>query len=213
MESDRKGDLSGALQNYQKAVENFMIFVREERDERISDRIRLSIDGYLKRAEYLKGKIDVLAGYDEGVALLNEAIEAESKNDYQRAYQLYTTAIELILKYTQFEQNSSHHRIYKQIETYLDRAEILKQKISRQTEQTPKLPLSSEINQVMNQNSSEGLCVVCLSYPATYAMIPCGHLILCENCLPQSSDNHQMRICYFCREELIPPKYLRVFTT
>ena len=182
--------------------------------------LKITISSYLQRAEYLKEKIFCFDCYDRGVLLINEAILEDNLKNYQRAYQLYSDGIELILKYTQFEKNSTHSQIHKQLESYLDRAEIMKKMITASSSQsTTTLSTSSssleEENQHINYQSSVAppisICVLCLSAPAVYAMIPCSHLILCEECLNEQSQ--RLNSCYLCRTQLTPPNYLKIFTT
>lgn len=42
-------------------------------------------------------------------------------------------------------------------------------------------------------------CVVCLSADATHAFFPCGHLCMCQECVPEQFPTR----CYMCRMEVI----------
>lgn len=122
------------------------------------------------------------------------------------------------MKYLQFENNPKHQTIHKQLESYLDRAETMKRMIN-----PPSIESKENLESKENQNSTNNhdiiqpsappisLCVICLSSPAIFAMIPCGHLILCEECLNEYSNT--LNTCYLCRTTLIPPKYLKIYTT
>lgn len=220
----RSRDTVEALKLYEEGIERLLLYVKEENNERISNEICLIIESYLKRAEYLKEKISCYESYDRGVLLINDAINADNLNEYEIAYKLYTDGIELILKYTQFENNSQNQRIYKQLESYLDRAEIMKRMMrSEGKHKGETINEDSHNNNNSNSNNSSSshfiqpsappvsLCVICLSTPATNAMIPCGHLILCDECLTQQIND--LNLCYICRTQLIPPKFLKIYTT
>ena len=43
--------------------------------------------------------------------------------------------------------------------------------------------------------SSTENCCVCLSSPTSHAMIPCGHLILCGDCLPRVLEGRKCPVC------------------
>lgn len=65
-----------------------------------------------------------------------------------------------------------------------------------------KLQLQKELHaskQVLQENQSKGFCVVCLDQQASHAMLPCGHLALCEDC---SKDPGRFSECLICRQEV-----------
>ena len=149
--------------------------------------------------------------YDQGVKFISQGIDFDQKGEYEKAFQSFSDGIELILKYVSYENNSQNIQIMKQLEHYLDRVEILKRLISNQQIDTFELVEDNLSSRPSAPPPPVSMCVICLSSSAIFAMIPCGHLILCEDCLKQNSSN--LRSCFLCRTELTPPKYLRVFST
>jgi hypothetical protein len=160
--------------------------------------------------------------YEQGVQFISQGIDFDQKGESEKAFQSFSDGIELILKYVSFENNSQNIQIMKQLEHYLDRVEILKRKIHNKNKNTQSSSTpSDQDSEVVDKDSNSlkasappppiSMCVICLSSSAVFAMIPCGHLILCEDCLKQNSSN--LQFCYICRVELTPPKYLRVFST
>jgi hypothetical protein len=150
--------------------------------------------------------------YDQGVALIHEAIQADGNEQYEEAYQHYTNGIELIMKYIHSESTSGgaeNVQLLKQLETYLDRAEVMKE---MRTHKPPAFspPLPSAPVEAFSP-SLHPLCVICLSNPSVFATIPCGHLILCQDCHATTSESSSS--CFICRTELCSSKYLRIFTT
>ena len=48
-------------------------------------------------------------------------------------------------------------------------------------------------------------CVVCMDQDATHAATPCGHLVMCETCVPKLKGN----TCPACRAEVT--NYMRIY--
>jgi hypothetical protein len=52
-------------------------------------------------------------------------------------------------------------------------------------------------------------CLICFENLAVMATIPCGHKILCQDCVMDIAD--RLETCYVCKTELIAPKCIRIF--
>ena len=57
--------------------------------------------------------------------------------------------------------------------------------------------------------STLGLCVVCMDSPLTHAMVPCGHLCVCELCSAKLMEAER-KACPMCNQ--VFDTALRVFT-
>jgi tetratricopeptide (TPR) repeat protein len=222
---DQNNETQPALNSYKLSIDHFLQYLKAQTPPHQYSattssqsahllNIRETIQKYLQRAEYLSQRLQIQEHYDQGVRFISQGIDFDKRGEFENAFQAFSDGIELVLKYVSFENNSQNIQIMKQLEHYLDRVEILKQMISNKssTHSLSQSELVGEETQPPSAPSSPvSMCVVCLSSPAVFAMIPCGHLILCEDCLKDHSSNLQS--CYLCRVELTPPKYLRVFTT
>ena len=63
-----------------------------------------------------------------------------------------------------------------------------------------------------HENSLETDCPICCeSKSDTYAFVPCGHAIACENCCVKLTfgEEPKKRICPICREKIT--QYIKVF--
>lgn len=218
---DQQNHYSQSLSHYELSIQSFLQFLQQNPalPAQNSLIIRLRMSEYLQRAEYMKLKVENKKIYDNGVQYLFNGIEYDKIHNYTDAYEAYTRGIELILQYLQYENHHQENniQIMKQLESYLDRVEVLKKLMNKSS---PSVPFSySQLSAVSEEEKSPtsasappiSQCVFCLSNPSVYAMIPCGHLILCEECLDEHST--KLTSCFLCRSELIPPKYLRIFST
>jgi hypothetical protein len=52
-------------------------------------------------------------------------------------------------------------------------------------------------------------CLVCFDNTAVMATVPCGHKILCQECVATIGD--KLDTCYICKTELKEPKCIRIF--
>ena len=52
-------------------------------------------------------------------------------------------------------------------------------------------------------------CLVCCDDVAVMATVPCGHKILCQQCVIGIGD--KLKTCYVCKTELLEPKCIRIF--
>lgn len=53
-------------------------------------------------------------------------------------------------------------------------------------------------------------CLVCCDQIAVMATVPCGHKILCQQCVVDIGDD-KLETCYLCKTILIEPKCIRIF--
>jgi len=68
--------------------------------------------------------------------------------------------------------------------------------LEKRTEEQQSLKLN-------NGKSDDNLCVICLVSPKNHAIVPCGHLCLCENCSVHYVDNDKKSgSCPICRNDV-----------
>lgn len=58
----------------------------------------------------------------------------------------------------------------------------------------PYVQVPSNLYELYHNENDENICVVCRIAPRTHALVPCGHRVLCEECLPQL----QQQRCPLC---------------
>jgi hypothetical protein len=54
-------------------------------------------------------------------------------------------------------------------------------------------------------STNSGICVICYDAKSVYAMIPCGHLLMCENC------KGDIIKCYICQRLVI--RVMRIYNS
>ena len=52
-------------------------------------------------------------------------------------------------------------------------------------------------HKINNNNKEENLCRICMSEESRMIFIPCGHLVMCEEC----SKKYNKDKCIYCRKE------------
>ena len=52
-------------------------------------------------------------------------------------------------------------------------------------------------------------CLICCDHMAVMATVPCGHKILCQQCVVDIGD--KLHTCYLCQTELMAPKCIKIF--
>ena len=53
-----------------------------------------------------------------------------------------------------------------------------------------------------NNESSEHLCLMCMTNPPEVILVPCGHKCLCNECSEQYKSSGKMKNCPYCREKI-----------
>jgi hypothetical protein len=73
------------------------------------------------------------------------------------------------------------------------------------TKIVPIISKSDESLEIKEQNiinfeiqQDESLCCICINNKKTYALVPCGHLCLCDNCSELKPE-----LCPICRSETV----------
>jgi len=63
------------------------------------------------------------------------------------------------------------------------------------------------------QEGQEDECVICFEGDKSHALIPCGHLVLCEKCsrMVGKGNGAKLQTCPMCNTELVAPYIVKVF--
>jgi len=63
------------------------------------------------------------------------------------------------------------------------------------------------------QEGQEDECVICFEGDKSHALIPCGHLVLCEKCsgMVGKGNGAKLQTCPMCNAELVAPYVVKVF--
>lgn len=143
IDADNAGNYEEAYQLYARALEQFLVALKYEKDP-ISKRIAQGrVLGYMERAEMLKQelerpkvfvlpRIQTSTSPERAIEAVTKAIDADRAGNYEEAYQLYSCALEQFLVILKNERNPASKRILQtRISEYMDRAETLKKELER----------------------------------------------------------------------------------
>jgi len=151
IDEDTKQNYAEAYNQYMKAMDEFMFAQRYETNEKSKSLIRMEIEEYLSRTETIKKHMKALeiassAGrmsgnlskpprppqtifLDRAIAVSQQAITQDTKENYPEAYQLYNNALNYFMLAQKYEKNEeSKVAIRANMEEHLTRAEALKKR-------------------------------------------------------------------------------------